>query len=1009
MNKLLFQWISILFLPLFFSVFCNAAELVFRIHETENPPAEFTQLSYQTTGDVWYESEYWTGPDWTRIGRHWHHPGNRTDAVRTFIAPADGKVKITGPVRKLHREGDGVVVSILHNDKRFWSEILEGNDGVGKNPELKVTVHANDTIRFVVNRRNTISCDTTGWEPVITYLDTNQVYAATEAFGKEQGNGGWYYEMIEAQTPEKRLSLDIALEESAYREICRGFQHFPDREMMQLLISDWLQNDRFFRANLPVAWERAAPWVARSSGHQDAETLHEATPENLSRCVDQFFSEITRMIVDYRACGYGNYETERKCLHDLVENVLEPNLNERDWQILYLKTHLLKRELFFSQPDFNIGELLFTKRRNPSYSHHVGQYFGWRQRPGGGIYILENPGYSLACRDLIRDKLPPGNILEPRLSQDASRIAFSYVDVPPQVPDWLKFPVNEEGENEFYYHLYEINVDGTGLRQLTDGCYDDMMPEYLPDGDLAFVSTRRRAYSRCFGPNFSRRWHSYTLYRMNADSGEMFPISFNDVNEWFPAVGNDGSLLFARWDYIDRDAVTHQNLWAIRPDGTNPKAVWGNAIALPHCTFQAKPIPDSNKIMFIASAHHSITGGPVCVVDPSVDANSLDAVTRLTPGPFPEAESWNIPEYYNSPWPLSEKLFLVAYSRDRLIFEPEPNTDNALGLYLMDDRGNRELIYRDAKIGSTCPTPVRPVPVPPVISRAVEYLAHDEQPVGEMTITNVYAGLESAEPGSLKQIRVVQIFPKTTWISNDPQIGAAGEENARAILGVAPIEEDGSARFLVPAGKPLLFQVLDENGFAYQTMRSTTSVMPGEQTSCVGCHEYRMSAAPTADVPLALRHPPSPLEPTPESGRPYGFAEMAQPILDRKCVECHNDRRQDGGINLSGTPKGNYTESYFALCLQRPWNAQNPAETLVPRFVQRNQIQTTPVGGQWGARESRLMQLLQDEHGDVQLTQEEIAQIGTWIDMNALFYGTYDQDEMLKQVRGEAIPMPVLQ
>ena len=187
-------------------------------------------------------------------------------------------------------------------------------------------------------------------------------------------------------------------------------------------------------------------------------------------------------------------------------------------------------------------------------------------------------------------------------------------------------------------------MDGTGLRQLTRGRYDDMMPCYLPDGGIAFVSTRRRSYSRCFGPNFSNRWHSYTLHRMNADGSGLRILSLNDVSEWFPAVSNTGEILFARWDYIDRDAVTHQNLWSVRPDGSNPIAVWGNATPKPHCTFQAKA--DSrqpqDRLHRLGPSRRS-PAGPLCVLDPAVDPNSQSAITRITPGPYPEAESDNDP------------------------------------------------------------------------------------------------------------------------------------------------------------------------------------------------------------------------------------------------------------------------------------------------------------------------------------------------------------------------------
>ena len=627
--------------------------------------------------------------------------------------------------------------------------------------------------------------------------------------------------------------------------------------------------------------------------------------------------------------------------------------------------------------------------------------------------MLEKPGNSLAVRDIVRAQLPAGSFLEPRLSYDGHRIVFSFVACLPQPPDSTALPVNEQGDESGYFHIYEINLDGTGLRQLTRGCYDDMMPCYLPDGGIAFVSTRRRSYSRCFGPNFSQRWHSYTLHRMQADGGGLRILSLNDVNEWFPAVANTGEILFARWDYIDRDAVTHQNLWSVRPDGCNPMAIWGNATPKPHCSFQAKPIPHSHKIAFIASAHHAITGGPVCVLDPAVDPNSEQAITRITPGPFPEAESGKIPEYYQSPWPLSERYFLVAYSRDPLVFEGEhlqtPNPDHALGLYLLDAAGNRELLYRDATLGSTCPIPVKSQPVPPVLPST---LSPDAPPTGEMLVTDIYQGLGSVAHGTIKELRIVQIFPKTTWLANTPLIGVAGEENTRAILGTVPVEADGSARFILPAHKPILFQALDEEGFAYQTMRSTTYVQPGECTSCVGCHEHRMSAPPpTQHVPLAMQRPPSRIEPGELGGRPFAFVEVVQPVLNRHCVKCHSDPEPQQGIVLTGEPLNGFTRSYLALTSDPPPNppGQPPVAPRVPRFAMRNQIQMTPVGGQHGALGSRLIQMLRTGHNDVQLTDRELRRLAAWIDCNAVFYGSFDSAEQAKQLAGERIGMPEIQ
>jgi hypothetical protein len=209
-------------------------------------------------------------------------------------------------------------------------------------------------------------------------------------------------------------------------------------------------------------------------------------------------------------------------------------------------------------------------------------------------------------------------------------------------------------------------------------------------------------------------------------------------------------------------------------------AVWGNETPKPHCTFQAKAVPGSGKIVCVASAHHAITGGPVLLIDPAVGNNGQAAITRLTPGDYPEAENWKWQDkpwqpWYNAPWPLTEKFFLVAYSRSGLMYEPsgtKHNPDYALGLYVLDADGNREVLFRDGTIGATCPTPLVPRPSPPVLPSVLNpQLA--TRGLGEMFLSDVYEGLPQATRGTLKQVRVVQIFPKTTRDSNVPRIGVA--------------------------------------------------------------------------------------------------------------------------------------------------------------------------------------------------------------------------------------------
>ncbi len=680
----------------------------------------------------------------------------------------------------------------------------------------------------------------------------------------------------------------------------------------------------------------------------------------------------------------------------------------------YIRLRALKRRIALANPLLGFGKLLFCKRVPPSYSHLVMQYFGWRARPGGGLFVLDQPGRSLACRDLFGPRLSQGSVLEPRLSYDAHRVVFSFVEGAARTyePDRL-----DNAADEGFYHVFEAEVDGTGFRQLSRGPYEDLMPTYLPDGGIVFSSTRRQGYARCFGPQFSRRWHVYTLHRMDDDGGNLRALSLHDTNEWFPAVGHDGRILYSRWDYIDRDAVTHQSLWATRPDGTNPVAVWGNATASPHCTFQIQPIPNSHRLVFTASAHHSITAGSIAVVDPQVARDGHAAITRITPEvPFPEAEGTNIPQYYESPWPLSEKYFLVGYSPMPLVWEPGANPAAAVGIYLLDAAGNRELIYRDPAIGSTNPLPLVPRPVPPLLPSMVDDKADAaEAATGEMVLADVYQGLGNVPRGTITALRIVQIFPKTTHVANQPPIGLAGEENGRAILGTVPVEADGSARFVVPAPSQSCCRPSRQMGLPTRRCAPSPTysrAKPSRASVATSRSRHRPRGFRLSLPPRAAQ--PSPIDPGELGGRPFSYPEVVQPVLDRHCVSCHGGQRTEAKLDLSAKPEGAFTRSYLALLSDRDFsgagtNPKNAAEALVPRFGARNQIQRTAAGGMYGALGSRLLKLLRAGHEKVVLDPAEIRRLAAWIDLNAIFYGVNDPESQARQRAGEPIAMPAIQ
>jgi hypothetical protein len=264
----------------------------------------------------------------------------------------------------------------------------------------------------------------------------------------------------------------------------------------------------------------------------------------------------------------------------------------------------------------------------------------------------------------------------------------------------------------------------------------------------------------------------------------------------------------------------------------------------------------------------------------------------------------------------------------------------------------------------------------------------------------VYRSWTTLPAGAIKRLRIVQVLPKSTPHINTPAVGLANASPGRQVLGTVPVEVDGSAAFRAPAGIALAFQALDERGQAVQTMRSLVYLKPGETSGCVGCHESRNLAPASGHAALALSRPPSEIEPGPEGSRPFSYPLLVQPVLDRKCISCHGHDKPGGGVVLTGEPKGHYTVSYEALARRVPISAWQGGD------FRRVNSEPASQPDHFGARASRLMKLLWDGHEKVKLSRDDLDRLITWMDTNALFYGTFDPADQAKQLRGEAIAGP---
>jgi len=665
--------------------------------------------------------------------------------------------------------------------------------------------------------------------------------------------------------------------------------------------------------------------------------------------------------------------------------------------------------------------ILFTKRVPGSYNHMSDQYYGWWSRPGGGIYILrgfkeDNP--TIEC--ITGSFKEQGSFLRPMLSYDARKILFAWCKHYPHVARERNKEDKSRIPEDAFYHLFEMNIDGTGVRQITRGKYDDFDGRYLPDGRIVFLSTRRgqvvqvgrqsaqcttrqpdrpNVYVRC-GGGPSRPVAVYTLHTMNPDGSDLNAISPFEEFEWTPSVASDGTILHARWDYVDRHNNAFMSLWSINTDGTNTRIVYGNYTRSPHCVFEARSIPNSRKMVFTASGHHAQTMGSLVLLDTAVGTEGAEPITRLTPEvKFPEIEGWST-SYYANPWPLSERLYLTSWGCEGNIRQGGRRAPNGMGLYLFDaETGRKELLYRDPAISCMYPIPIRPRPRPFVQPDRVDRAGPAE---GNFLMADVYQGLTGIKRGTIKALRVVAVPPKTQPTMHSPPIGLTREDPGKCVLGTVPVEPDGSAYFRVPSGVIVFFQALDARGMAVQTMRSTTHVQPGTTLGCIGCHEPR-NAAPRVARTRAMSRPPSKLAVGPSGSWPLRFDRLVQPLLDAKCATCHSPKSDNAKARRFDLTAA---KAYNSLC-RYGTTRENTLVHLVHRDY-RSHYGLSTVGGCAAANSAVMAKLLSKSGRDmVKLTGEDIERLIVWMDTYAQRLGSFSdaEEKLLLDLRRRSAAM----
>ncbi len=691
-------------------------------------------------------------------------------------------------------------------------------------------------------------------------------------------------------------------------------------------------------------------------------------------------------------------------------------------------------------------EIVFVKRKPYSSDHYYTDIDNGtspdRFVPENGIYI-----YNIRTRSeraVVRAADMPGGkglIGKISLSFDAGKVVFDFRQ--------------DAGAG---FRIWEVKTDGTGLRQISfppsdeaekaarwrRGWHtDDIHPCYLPDGRILFSSTRCEHTILCGG---SGALVAPNLHRMDADGGHVEALTKSPVSEFCPVVLDDGRVMYHRWEYIDKGARVAKTVWSMNTDGTRPEELFGLSDDATPVYMYPQPMPGSGtRFVCVGTCHYPQGGclGSVLLVDfgkglrvPGPDPDEAGyvegdhgcAVRNITPEVFvqrrtepgwhfrtkegryvhdPQGRSGHL---FTHPYPVSDREFLVSYKVNAS--DHYKDVANAYALYLIDAKGSRSFVHADAALSCWHPLPLLARRVPPVLApiRDSKYAARNE---AVCVVANVYHGMEGVEPGQIKWLRVNEALPRywSTGRRWEPSLSSSSWKAAlwpRVQWGVVPVEQDGSAHFVVPANRSIFLQALDEDFREVQRERTYVNYLPGEVRACSGCHGQATQTASSGTLkPLALARAPSVLRPQPcdlienggdgRAGQVIHYPTDIQPIWDAKCVSCHGQKDPAGKLRLTGEVTLFYNTSYEELA------KKELAGPLIPEFTSFSDGDRGNYNGGYlrprslGCSRSTLIAMLtdsghaknaKDDHSKM-LTKMELMRVSRWVDTNYQFYGSY--------------------
>jgi len=544
---------------------------------------------------------------------------------------------------------------------------------------------------------------------------------------------------------------------------------------------------------------------------------------------------------------------------------------------------------------------------------------------------------------------------------------------------------NKDGK----YRIYEISLNNPTnepalLNQIDEPDVDNYSGCWLADDDYLFLSTATMIGVPCV------RGSSYiaNIYKFNQEKQSIRRLTFDQEHNWCPTMLADGSVMYLRWEYSDIPHYVGRILFTMNPDGTTQREFYGSNSYWPNSMFHAKPIPDDpHRFVAVISGHHDThREGELILFDTSKGRHEVSGVVQRIPGRGKKVEPLILDGLVKNSWP--KFLYPCPLGGNYFLVSCKPDKDALWGLYLVDTFDNITLLHETPGKALLEATFVQKHKRPPVRPSLI-----DPDKPARVKIVDIYQGpgLAGIPRGTVKSIRVISYaFSYRGMGGQVDRVGLDGPWDVKRILGTVPVAEDGSAFFEVPANTPVAFQPLDSKGRALQLMRSWTTVMPGELQSCTGCHESQNTASGPRQQLTALKSAPAKIKPWYGPTRGFSFNREVQPVLNQACVKCHNGSNANRP-DFTERPRimaGSKAKSYNENALFPP------AYLALRSYVRGPTIESdmnllTPC--EYHATTTDLVQILENGHHGVKLSDEQWDRLNTWIDLNTPAHGTWTE------------------